>query len=200
MKLLCYLTRWLRHARCQYNYWKWSPSWHLLIPSNLWLLVVDKSLIHCGLVTLLGDMDLLHICSGNGLLPGAPCHYLNQCQLLINEFLWHSTTGNFAVNAPATLLYNEIQTTYLKLVKIKKNLTHWGRATHICVSKLTIIGSDNGLSPERRQAIIWINAGTLLIVPLGTNFSEILIEIQIFHWRKYTWKCRLEIAAILSRL
>ena len=57
-------------------------------------------------------------------------------------------------------------------------LTHWGRVTHICVGKLTIIGSDNGLSPERRQAIIWTNAGILLIGPLGTNFSEILIEIQ----------------------
>ena len=34
-------------------------------------------------------------------------------------------------------------------------LTHWGRVTHICVSKLNIIGSDNGLSPGRRQAIIW---------------------------------------------
>ena len=33
-------------------------------------------------------------------------------------------------------------------------LTHWGRVTHICVSKLTIIGSDNGLSPGRRQANI----------------------------------------------
>ena len=56
-------------------------------------------------------------------------------------------------------------------------LTHWGRVTHICVSKLTIIGSDNGLSPGRRQAIIWTNAGILLIGPLRTNFSEILIEI-----------------------
>ena len=37
-------------------------------------------------------------------------------------------------------------------------LTHWGRVTHICVGKLTIIGSDNDLSPERRQAIIWTNA------------------------------------------
>ena len=35
-----------------------------------------------------------------------------------------------------------------------KGLTHWGRVTHICVGKLTIIGSDNGLSPARRQAII----------------------------------------------
>ena len=42
-------------------------------------------------------------------------------------------------------------------------LTHWGRVTHKCVSKLTIIGSDNGLSPGRRQAIIWTNAGILLI-------------------------------------
>ena len=51
-------------------------------------------------------------------------------------------------------------------------LTHWGRVTHICVGKLTIIGSENGLSPGRRQAIIWTNAGILLIEPLGTNFSE----------------------------
>ena len=49
------------------------------------------------------------------------------------------------------------------------SLTHWGRVTHICVSKLTIIGSDNGLAPWRRQAIIWTNAGILLIGPLGTN-------------------------------
>ena len=63
-------------------------------------------------------------------------------------------------------------------------ITHWGRVTHICVGKLTIIGSDNGLSPERRQAIIWTNAGILLIGPLGTNFSEILIGIQTFSFKK----------------
>ena len=59
-------------------------------------------------------------------------------------------------------------------------LTHWGRMMHICFSKLAIIGSDNGLSPDRRQAIIWTNAGLLLIGPVGTNFSEILIEILTF--------------------
>ena len=63
-------------------------------------------------------------------------------------------------------------------------LTHWGRVTHICVSELTIIGSDNGLSPGRRQAIIRTNAGILLTRPLGTNFSEILIEIQTFSFKK----------------
>ena len=64
------------------------------------------------------------------------------------------------------------------------SLTHWGRLTHICVGNLTIIGSDNGLSPGRRQAIIWTNAWILLIGPLGTNFSEILIGIQTFSFKK----------------
>ena len=63
-------------------------------------------------------------------------------------------------------------------------LTHWGRVTHICVSKLTIIGSDNGLLPDRRHAIIWTNAEILLIGSLGTNFSEILIEILTFSFKK----------------
>ena len=63
-------------------------------------------------------------------------------------------------------------------------LTHWGRVTHICVSKLTITGSDNGLSPGRRQAFILANAGVLLIGLLGTNFSEISIEIYTFSFKQ----------------
>ena len=75
-------------------------------------------------------------------------------------------------------------------------LTHWGRVMHIYVGKLTIIGSNNGLSPGRRQAIIWTNAGILLIGLLGTNFNEIWIEI---YSRKCIWKCRLENGGHLSR-
>ena len=67
-------------------------------------------------------------------------------------------------------------------------LTHWGRVTHIWVGKLTIIGSDNGMSPGRRQAIIWTNAGILLIGPLGTNFSEILIKFLTFWLKKICLK------------
>ena len=66
-------------------------------------------------------------------------------------------------------------------------LTHWGRVMHICIGKLTIIDSDNGLSPVRRQTIIWTNDGMLLIWPLGTNFSKkitrnsyIFIQINAF--------------------
>ena len=64
----------------------------------------------------------------------------------------------------------------------------WGRVTHICVRKLIIIGSDNGLSPGQHQAIIWNNAGMMLIVPLGTNFSEILIEIITISFKKMRLK------------
>ena len=69
--------------------------------------------------------------------------------------------------------------------------------THIWVSKLTIIGSDNGLSPSRRQAIIWTNAGILLIRNklqwnLNRN-SNIFIEENTFEIG--VWK----MAAILSR-
>ena len=56
--------------------------------------------------------------------------------------------------------------------------------THIRIRKLASIGSDNGLSPGRRQAISQTYAGILLIEPLGTNFSEILINIQTFSFRK----------------
>ena len=52
--------------------------------------------------------------------------------------------------------------------------------THTWVRKLTIIGPDNGLSPGRRQAIIWTNAGIWLIGQLRTNFSELLIAINTF--------------------
>ena len=47
------------------------------------------------------------------------------------------------------------------------SLSHGGRVSHIYVGNLIIISSDNGLSPGRRQAIIWTNAA-----PLETNFSE----------------------------
>ena len=70
-------------------------------------------------------------------------------------------------------------TTKSYLISIKP-LTHWGRVTHICVNKITIIGSDNGLSP----AITWTNVGILLIGPLGTNFGEMLIEIRTFSFKK----------------
>ena len=73
---------------------------------------------------------------------------------------------------------------HLIFVQTSLFLTHWGRVMHKWVSKITIIGSDNGLSPGRRQAIIWTNAGILSILTLGTNFSEISSKIHIFSFKK----------------
>ena len=67
-------------------------------------------------------------------------------------------------------------------------LTHWGRVTHIYASRLTLTGSDNGLSSGRRQAITWTNAVILLIGPWGTNVSENLIEILTFSFTKMRLK------------
>ena len=81
---------------------------------------------------------------------------------------------------PLAVAYNTSVNVFVQLW----HLTHWGQVTHICVGNLTIIGPDNGLSPGRRQAIIWTNAGILLIGLWGTNFSEILIGIQTFSFKK----------------
>ena len=62
--------------------------------------------------------------------------------------------------------------------------THWGRVTHICISKLNMVGSDNGLLPGQQQAIIWTNTGILSIWVLGTKFSEMLVKIQMFSFKK----------------
>ena len=55
--------------------------------------------------------------------------------------------------------------------------------TYASVNRVSI-GPDNGLAPIRRHAIIWTNAGLLLIRTLGTNVSEILITIQTFSFKK----------------
>ena len=60
--------------------------------------------------------------------------------------------------------------------------------THICVTKLTINGPENGMSPERRQAIIQTNVGKLSIGTLGTNFSDIVREIPNFPFEKMNLK------------
>ena len=88
------------------------------------------------------------------------------------------------------LITNEYMLHIFKVIRfeqfrtIEHTLTHCGHVIHVCVSKLTIISSDNGLSPGRRQAIIWTNAGILLIGNLGTNFSEILSKINTFSFKK----------------
>ena len=80
-----------------------------------------------------------------------------------------------------------------------KDLTHWGWVTHIYLGKLTIIGSDNDLSPDRHQAITWTNGGIMLIGPSGKisiKFNQNATTfIQENAFENVIWK----ITAILSR-
>ena len=62
------------------------------------------------------------------------------------------------------------------------------------------IGSDNGLAPGRRQAIIWTNAGALSIGLLGTICSEIRIgNLSFWFNKKHLKLSSAKMAAILSR-
>ena len=122
----------------------------------------------------------------------APGHYLHQFWLLINEDLRHWSESNFTVNAiSAPTLYTHIfilNIIFLKRIAAKSprghELTRWGQVMHICISKLIIIGSGNGLSPGWCQAIISTNAGILSIGTSGTKFSELLIKIHIFSFKE----------------
>ena len=80
------------------------------------------------------------------------------------------------------------------------HLTNWGRVTHTCVSKLTIIDSDNGMSPGRRQAIIWTKCWNTVNWTLSNKLqwnlnrnSHIFIQENAFE------NVVCEIASMLSR-
>ena len=87
----------------------------------------------------------------------------------------------------------------LNVLKQFRVLTHWGRVMHICISKLTISGSDNGLLHGQHQAIIQTNSGILLIRPLGPNFNKISISIHTFTLKKSIENVIWEMASILTQ-
>ena len=120
-------------------------------------------------------------------------HHTVSCNTYVD---WVWVIDLFGNGSNVSSLHNDA---YLELIpyRYKNNhnnihLTHWGRVTHRFVSKLTTIGSDNGLSPWRRQAIIRTNAWISLLSPFGTNFSEIVLEMYTFQFKKCIWKCCLE--------
>ena len=104
----------------------------------------------------------------------------------------------WSVVAPECVTFFYVESVQLPQTPSNYGLTHWGRAKHICASKLTRIGWDNGLSPGRSQAIIWINVGLLPIETLGTNFSEIFSEMHFIQENTFE-NAVCEMAAVLSR-
>ena len=95
----------------------------------------------------------------------------------------------------------------------KRKLTHswWGTVAftgrkfqgevpHICASESVSIGSDNGLSSIRRQAIIYTIVGLYSIGPSGTNISEFLYQnTKLFIHENASENIVCEMAASLSK-
>ena len=117
--------------------------------------------------------------------------YLNSC--CTTKSVLFVTLRTESLSQTGYHLSDEMQSMQLKVCKLLKRACAFktncifcalSSLTHICVRKLTIIGSDNGLSPAQRQAIIWTSAGILLIGALRTEFSETLIVIYAFSFKK----------------
>ena len=81
----------------------------------------------------------------------------------------NSRVGMSVTEDPITLIWhrcNNIEVCYW---------THWGWVKHIYVTKLTIIGSNNGLSPVRCRTIIWTNVGILT-----DHYSNVIMDPMAF--------------------
>ena len=111
---------------------------------------------------------------------------------VIQYAIIHNDTNNFFMQFTVG--------TVVSFLTYREVLTHLPLIPHICVSKLGRHFSGNGLLPVWLQAISWIRTGLLLIGLLGTNFSEILIRILSFSFKKMHLKMSsAKVAAILSR-
>ena len=79
-------------------------------------------------------------------------------------------------------------------------LTQWCQATHIGVSELTNIGSDNGLSAGRRRAIIWPSLTHIVNLNIGNTIQwNLKGNTLIFAQENAFDNVVCEIAAILPR-
>ena len=130
-------------------------------------------------------------------------HYLNQCwprfmsPYGVTKPQWVKVmpSVNLSINGlvvPSTRLVVQ------KFVSSLKHMSHWCRIYES--GDLASVGSGNGLSPVRRQVITWTNAGLLSIGHLGTNFSEIRIEIRNISLKKmHLDMSSVKLAAMSSR-
>ena len=127
----------------------------------------------------LGESIWTHYTSASTKLKGGGVYWYHLVRL--------SVCGqNHVRSVSSTILIGSIS--YLTWDPIWLNGMGNHEAADLFVNKLTTIGSDNGLLPDQCKAIIWTNAGILLIGPWRTNFSEILVEILTFSFKKMCLK------------
>ena len=110
--------------------------------------------------------EKVHVYNTVSLISGEKCQEIHRIEDILNR---HSDEGisvrisNWMMSVVAVPC-TEYSVVMLSVITRLILLTYWDRVMHICISKLTIIGSNNGLSPGRRQAFIWTSAGVLLFV------------------------------------
>ena len=117
----------------------------------------------------------LHFFFSMGIWLTKPCNVSQHCVCWWPDICRHSDDQDLVPHAHGTSMWRGHN-----LATVSFNLIHREYASVNWVS----IGSGNGLSPVRRQAITWTNAGLLSFGPLGTNFSEMRIKIQDFSFTK----------------
>ena len=110
---------------------------------------------------------------------GAKFNVRNETKLLI----WHYfIVTDEQVNTSSLLSVTKTgKSIIIKIFKQQKSALiedHWCYMVSPFIS--VNIGSNNGLSPVRWQAITWTNADLLSIGPIETYLSDILIKIQTF--------------------
>ena len=93
------------------------------------------------------------------------------------------------------LMHSEISTVQVFKCEWINNFMPHCAFDYLFITTKPIIGSVNGLSPNRPQAIIWTNAVLLSVGHSGTNFWQIIFKSQTFSLRKMhlkmsSGKCR----------
>ena len=154
-------------VRCQAIIWT-DASWSLIAPywsdiSEIWIKTEQLSHDKINLQMLSGKWWPFLLASMRYILVSLEKAY--QLPVLL-QGQWMMEIASIFLFPQNNLSHNE--------------LTHWGWVMHICIGYLAITDSDNGLLPGQQQAIIWNNAGILLIGPRGTKFNEIFIKMQQF--------------------
>ena len=140
---------------------------------------------------------------GNGLWPIAYFSFTGEYEYSLVQplqFLWQIYQLFSGKHCIKTVVYMHVHVKTYKIIKKQSPLcqmsyllflTHWGRATHIYVSKLTIIGSYNGLSPSHYLNHCWniVNKfGNKLQWNLNRNVYMFIQEIVFLNavWKMAT--------------
>ena len=107
-------------------------------------------------------------------------------------FVWSVPEQTFEQTIETAVIWDVIITSLINSLRPSNVYT--------CVCKIIVIGSDNSLSPGRRQVVIWTNAGILIIGSLGIHFNEILSKSYTFSFKKTPVKLSsAKMASISSR-